>query len=305
MSTILVGVDDSERSQDAIAFARELARMTDAHVVAASAFSYDDRPSRAANRRFRDALQDDAEAMLRRMAAPLDELGPERVSLRTVASTSPARALHGLAESANAALVVVGSSRTGSLGRVLPGSTGERLLQGSPCAVAVVPLGYRDAVRELRRVGAAVDGSDESAAAVRAAAVIARATRGELTVIAVQPDIVPVPAVPMTADAYTALVESTAQSARDALDRAVAAAEDVHATSVLREGDPVRELEAASADLDLLVTGSRGYGPVRSVLLGGVTGRLVRVAHTPVIVVPRGVEAPLDDLLPAAERATG
>ena len=44
----------------------------------------------------------------------------------------------------DAALIVVGSTHTGRAGRVLPGSTGERLLHGSPCAVAVVPTDYRD-----------------------------------------------------------------------------------------------------------------------------------------------------------------
>jgi nucleotide-binding universal stress UspA family protein len=41
-------------------------------------------------------------------------------------------------------------------------------------------------------------------------------------------------------------------------------------------------------DYDVLVCGSRGYGPARSVLLGGVSSRLVRHARLPVVVVPRG-----------------
>jgi nucleotide-binding universal stress UspA family protein len=49
---------------------------------------------------------------------------------------------------------------------------------------------------------------------------------------------------------------------------------------VLRDGDPARELAAHTKELDLIVTGSRGYGPLRA-------------AHCPVIVVPRGAEGPL------------
>jgi hypothetical protein len=45
-----------------------------------------------------------------------------------------------------------------------------------------------------------------------------------------------------------------------------------------------------------MVTGSRGYGPHRAVLLGSVSGRLVREAECPVIVVPRGIEAPLEGI---------
>jgi hypothetical protein len=35
--------------------------------------------------------------------------------------------------------------------------------------------------------------------------------------------------------------------------------------------------------------GSRRYGPLRSVLMGGVSGPLVEHAHCPVLIVPRGV----------------
>jgi nucleotide-binding universal stress UspA family protein len=40
-------------------------------------------------------------------------------------------------------------------------------------------------------------------------------------------------------------------------------------------------------DADVLVCGSRGYGPARRVLLGGVSSRLLRHARLPVIIVPR------------------
>jgi nucleotide-binding universal stress UspA family protein len=38
--------------------------------------------------------------------------------------------------------------------------------------------------------------------------------------------------------------------------------------------------------------GSRGYGPLRAVLLGGVAGRVLRDAACTVLVVPRGAELP-------------
>ena len=52
-----------------------------------------------------------------------------------------------------------------------------------------------------------------------------------------------------------------------------------------------------SDHVDLMVSGSRGYGPVRSVLLGSVSRRLVDDAACPVLVVPRGVAHPLEDIL--------
>ena len=54
-----------------------------------------------------------------------------------------------------------------------------------------------------------------------------------------------------------------------------------------------------------MVVGSRGYGPHTAVLLGSVSGHVVRDAACPVIVVPRGIKSPLEELSPDHERAGG
>ena len=46
MSTIVIGVDDSTRSEDAVAFARRLARAANGRIVLVNAFPYADVPSR-------------------------------------------------------------------------------------------------------------------------------------------------------------------------------------------------------------------------------------------------------------------
>jgi nucleotide-binding universal stress UspA family protein len=53
-------------------------------------------------------------------------------------------------------------------------------------------------------------------------------------------------------------------------------------------------LIAHSSELDLLVAGSRGYGPVRSVLVGSVSRALVRDASCPIVVAPRPGGAEVD-----------
>jgi nucleotide-binding universal stress UspA family protein len=63
------------------------------------------------------------------------------------------------------------------------------------------------------------------------------------------------------------------------------------------EDDPAEVLLRVSEHLDLLACGSRGYGPVRAVLLGGVSRRVAAEARCPVIVLPRGVRASLEALL--------
>jgi nucleotide-binding universal stress UspA family protein len=63
---------------------------------------------------------------------------------------------------------------------------------------------------------------------------------------------------------------------------------DLEVTQHLHDGDAAAELVRESAELGLLVTGSRAYGPVRTVLLGSVANDVIRGAECPVVVVPRG-----------------
>jgi len=57
---------------------------------------------------------------------------------------------------------------------------------------------------------------------------------------------------------------------------------DFAATASRATGDPEELLTARTEKLDLLVMGSRGYGPLHAVLVGGLSGRMVRTAHCPV-----------------------
>jgi nucleotide-binding universal stress UspA family protein len=302
VSTILIGVDDTERSQDAIAFGRRLADAAGADVIVGCAFPYSDVPSRAANAAYREALAEEARTTARAMRERLEGIPEERSQIRIMANTSPPHALHDLAAAERAALVIVGSTHTGNSGRVLPGSTGERLFHGAPCSVAVVPKDYRTHARDpIRRVGVAYNASEEAKAAVHAAVDLARALGAELEVVGVvSAESYGAPAMMGGPSVYT-LREDVERRVQESLDATVAGIpSDVTARSVLLAGGAAEQLADHSAELDLLVTGSRGYGPLRSVLVGGVSGRLVRSAHCPVIVVPRGIEAPLGTLFGGA-----
>src|SRR5690242_15440289 len=101
----------------------------------------------------------------------------------------------------------------------------------------------------------------------------------------------------MGGPSYQRVRETIETEARTALERTVAGLpEDVRAEAAFAAGNVVRELAGKSKGLGLLVAGSRGYGPARAVLLGGVTGRLIRAAECPLLIVPRGHEAPLSAL---------
>jgi nucleotide-binding universal stress UspA family protein len=298
VSTILIGVDDSARSEDAVAFAHRLAAATTGRVVVACAYPYSDAPSRISNLAYREALKADALHTAKRKSELLSNVASERIHTATAAHPSPAHALHDIAEAEAAAIVVLGSTHTGRAGRVMPGATAERMLHGAPCAVAVVPEGYSEHPHPaIARIGVAYNGTAEAKAAIAAAAGAAAALDAELTVIGViEAGIYGAPAM-MGGPSYNVLREDIEAAVRADLDSVVAGLpESVRGVVACLEGDPAERLIAASEKLDLLVIGSRGYGPLRAVLAGGVSGRVIRGAHCPVIVVPRGVEAPLGEL---------
>lgn len=63
--------------------------------------------------------------------------------------------------------------------------------------------------------------------------------------------------------------------------------EDLLSPVAVPAGDPGRISAVASADLDLLVCGSRGYGPVRSVFLASVSRELARFGRLLLLEAPR------------------
>jgi nucleotide-binding universal stress UspA family protein len=298
MSEFLVGIDGTPGSQDALAFAKQLAEVTGAQLRLANAFPYDDIRTRASNEAFRGILRTDAETLLSDADAgdaPRD----------AVADVSPAHALHRLAEEHGVSLVVVGSTHRGPIGRVMPGSTGERLLHGSPCAVAIVPQGYGAEDHSLRVIGVGYNGSEESEAALTAATELARRVGATVRVMRVFDSTeIGTPAL-MSGPGYVAVHKDVERAQREQLERRVAEQpSDVAVESVFRAGPPNHELAKQSEEVDLMVTGSRGYGPLHAVLLGGVTHAIVRKAACPVIVLPRGAKAGLAAMVAAAAEAT-
>jgi nucleotide-binding universal stress UspA family protein len=280
VTIVLIGVDSTSRSEDAIAFARDLAPATDADFVVATVVP--------------NAPTSEAHETVRRMSGLLVGIEPDRIRTGVVASRSPAKGLYELAEAESAGLAIVGSTHTGLIGRVRAGSTGERLLAGAPCPVAVVPQGYRtQRDHALRRIGVAYDGSSESRVALQAGIAAARALRAPLQVITViSPDIYGAPAL-MTGPGWVVALDDVEQQIRKNLEEAVATVPaDVEARGVVLNGRPWRELADRSAELDLLFVGARGYGPLQAVLLGSTSGPLLREAHCPVIALPRTVSSP-------------
>jgi nucleotide-binding universal stress UspA family protein len=227
------------------------------------------------------------------------------VETRMVSDVSVPRALHVLAEELGPRLLVVGSTTRAHLGRVLPGSTAERLIAGASCPVALAPRGYER--RPIQTVAVGFAETPEGHAALEAGHALARRAGATLRVIA---------AVHPAGALDTAFAQGTPPlrgialegHARSEHQAALAGAVDALPDGVtieheLHVDDPADVLVRVSAHVDVLVCGSRGYGPARALLLGGVTRRVLSAAHCPVLVLPRG--AGFDSQALAGEAAAG
>lgn len=200
---------------------------------------------------------------------------------------SPADALQALAESGEADLIVLGSTHHGHVGSVSPGSVAEHLLHGARCRLVIAPKGYAEedhSQDRLRVLAVGYDGMAESHAALQEGARLAEKFHASMKVIGVA---TPVPAMGAAAAAQTGAEAGPDFQSR--LHDAVAELpHELRALPVLEKGDPVeRLLEACESGVDLLVLGSRGFGPVLRLLIGSVSSRVIRAAKCPVMVVPR------------------
>lgn len=292
---IIVGLDESDRAKDALALGRLTGDAAGASLTVAGVVMSDPRWG-GRDPRFHDADAD----YVRGLEAAAASLGVHSV---TVPSSSPARGLHELAERSEADLVVVGSSKHGKVGQILAGSVGLALLHGSPCSVAIAPVGFGDsAPASIAEVTLGYDGSAESDLALTEAIDLARAAEAPLQIVTV---VEPPPVVYGKGAGATQvpreLMETIVRTMRQRLDEAVGKVpQDLTVEPTLLEGDPAEQLaETAVDDGGVLILGSRAYGPLRRVLLGSVSTKLVRSAPCPVIVHPRGAKAEAQEPEPA------
>jgi len=265
MSGIVVGFDGTEEAYDALRLGERLRSAVGEELIVTVV---DENAPPVGDSGGYWEYQQNYFAEMGRKAA--EYLGHRDFSRRTASDSAPA-ALQQVAESEAADAIVLGSTHRGQIGRVLAGSVGERLLGGAPCAVAIAPKGYAGGAHpSLGIIGVGYDGGEESQIALVEATELARGSDSSLRLIGVAREKGDAPA-RMEAE----------------LDAAVARCGDVPADPKLLVGDAAAALADQGVELDLLVIGSRDYGPVRTVLLGGVSREVLRIAPCPVMIVPR------------------
>jgi nucleotide-binding universal stress UspA family protein len=278
-ANVIVGVDGTPTGRDAVklalALADEGARIALTHVYGAVPT-----PGRASSPA--------SEAREHERATSLLEAEREEnavtAELIAFCASSVGRGLHTLAEREQADLLVVGSHGRGLAGRVLVGDDTSAALNGATCAVAVAPRGYVARSGGFLRVGVGYDFSPESRAALALARRLAQRDGAKLSALYV---------VSMPAWGYIAPMPSNwgeiVEDDRRAAEEKVASLEGLEAKAAY--GLAVEELAAFGDRVDLLVVGSRNYGPVRRLMLGSTSHGLARHARCALLVLPRSVEA--------------
>jgi nucleotide-binding universal stress UspA family protein len=276
---LLVGYDGSDGGRDALELARAFAEATAASALVVTVLPYGPLPTPY-------EILEEAEAERARLLfeEARQRLGGLEVETRAFGGGSAAAVINDLAEREEVDTIVIGSPHRGPIGRTLIGSVAEGLLHGAPCEVIVAPRGYASEEHgPFRTIAAAYDDTDEAKTALERAEAIALSCRATIVILTVSAPPTVIPGAPGYAPAVPPEAGPIVTRAVKAVDEALPA------TGRALSGAPGQAIVAACEAMgaDLLVAGSRGYGPVMRVLLGSVSTQLARKAPCPVLVVPR------------------
>jgi nucleotide-binding universal stress UspA family protein len=287
MAEIVVGVDRSSHSADALRWAVGEARLMGAEVVAVLVWDLFSQHHADGEWRF-DPHYDDTHADRALQAAVEDALGAE-AAVQVARRTPCDLPAPGLLEAAKgAALLVVGARGAGGFPGLHLGSVSQQVLHHARCPVAVVhnAVGPDDRP-EGGRVLVGVDGSPSSRTALRWAMAEAGRRGAGVTVLHAWE----VPAIVGPAPGgYSYDTEALDQAARalvgSLVDAAVAETPRVAVERRVVGGGPAASLLDAAEGATLIVVGRRGLGGFGRLLLGSVSDHVARHAPCPVVVMP-------------------
>lgn len=277
---MLVGIDEREGGEDALELARLLASGASADILLVNVLYTGPLPMEYAL--IPEGEAHEADSLFERAR---EKLAGIAVETRAYGGGSPAGILTTLAEAGDFDAIVVGSPHRGAIGRVMIGSVAMSLLNGAPADVAIAPKGYAQTAHDPpRRIAVGYDGTPESKLALRRAEALAKRCNARIELVTVVRP--PVAAPVMAPGIYTPQTppdpERVIVEGLNSVDPSLAAG------NTRLDGDPATELaKACKKEVDLLVVGSRGYGPMTRVLLGSVSRQVMQQVPCPVLVAAR------------------
>jgi nucleotide-binding universal stress UspA family protein len=284
ITRIAAGVDGYPEGRDAAALGAILARATGAELMLVAVYTA---PLFSTSTWNWTTVRKDAERWMRdarRQTAP---------DARTVVEShwSIPRALHDVIGREHRDLLVVGSSRQAADGHVRIGKRTRQLLSEFDCPLAVAPRGLHTKTDAgLARIGVGYDAGPESDAALALARWLASTARAELRICGVVDDRVPFLLRSALRDVIAVEWHDVIEEEERMLRSKASAAAHVpgaQATVEIFRGRPADALLALSAEVDLMLIGSRRWGPAARVLLGATGEAVMHDAACPVLVMPR------------------
>jgi nucleotide-binding universal stress UspA family protein len=277
---LLVGLDNRDGGEDALELARVLSAGSRGSAVLVTVVSTGPLPMEYAL-----LPEEEAHECQPLFAEAEEKLTGLELEVRAYGGGSPAGILTMLAEREKFNAIVVGSPHRGAIGRVMIGSVATSLLNGAPTDVAVAPKGYaKERHDSIREIAVGYDGTPEAKLALRRAEALAGRENAHLKLLTV---VSPPAAVPVMVPGVYA-PQSPPEPDRIINEGIHSVDPKLAAEAVRRDGDPAdRLIKECEQGVDLLVLGSRGYGPLGRALLGSVSRPLVRNAACPVLVVSR------------------
>ncbi|WP_242911123.1 universal stress protein [Actinomadura terrae] len=304
---VLVGYAPDDRGDDALALASRFVRAAGASLTVAHVHppGWRTRGPGSVDAEWVAYLRERADAALDRA---VDHLYPlslrDGVTRRVHAHRGSGRGLIEIARDTGAGLIVIGSAPRGRRGRIAIGSTADQLLHGSPVPVLLAPRGYaEEAPPRFERLTIAYWRHRDAGGPLASAAGLARLLGLPIRLLTLV--LRPPGLAGRFRDAGDLMARQLAQ-AEESLAQAAALFTDdpdapggVSGAGTLGEADVETEavvgtgVTAALGSCDMLpgevlACLSSNDGPLRKVFLGEGSGKIVRAAPCPVLVLPRG-----------------
>lgn len=286
-SGIVAAVDDSKESLKVCRVAGWLAAVTNADLTLLEVIPSGGLSTVFHGEGFKERLEEEAKKRLESAAEPIRKDGVAVTTTSLEATESVVNSIVNYAAANGAGLLVLGTRSHGGLQKMLSGSVSSGVATHAGCSVVVVRGGSKGV---FKRILVAVDGSENSAKAVRAASKLAKVAGAELTVI----HIVHLPSYVYSygtgrtierieSDQKKYGEELLAKAARITREAGIGVKEEL--IEDLRSPALRIEKYAEAQGMDLLVMGARGVGAFERLMLGSVALGVLNNSKRSVMVV--------------------
>lgn len=280
---IVVGVDGSPESLNAVDFAAARARLDGSEIELVCAYAL---PSYSADSGLssEETLRAGAQRVVDDAADHIAGKHQLQVT-RTVLPGNPTGILRRKSESSQ--LIVLGSRGGGGFADRLLGAIPAALPGYSSCPVVIVPGETAGKRHEVHRIAVGTDGSRPATSSLSQAITEAELWGAHLDVIRAMPLTRSMAAIPwMTVSGDTpAIIQAATEETEQAIAESIATA-GIQAEVQVLDGDPADTLLDYAKSVDMLVVGTHGRGGVRGVLLGSTSQVVLQESPVPVMVVP-------------------